>query len=209
MKKVSLRDTLKKLLSNKDLHILFYLFLLFFLFFLIFMFLSINTRGEDTSSEISTETISKIEYTTQSSLQNTYISNRDVASAKIIELSYDEAQLLMKLAWSEAGNQGIEGQLAVMNVVLNRVNDENFPDTIKDVIYQKCGNYYQFSVVGNGVFKNAEPTEETHLALADLEGGKDISQGALYFEAVTSKTKSWHKKNRDFLFEDYGQRFYR
>ena len=94
-----------------------------------------------------------------------------------------------------------------MNVVMNRVADENFPNTIEDVIYQKLGNHYQFTVVGNGVFKNAEPTEETHLALAELEGGKDISQGALFFEASTKK--GWHKKHREFLFEDYGHRFYK
>lgn len=144
-------------------------------------------------------------------VESTYLSEPEeiMVSNQIVELNIDDAQLLMKLAWSEAGNQGIEGQLAIMNVVMNRVNDENFPDTVKDVIYQKCGNYYQFSVVGNGVFKKAEPTEETHLALAELEGGKDVSQGALYFEAISSSSKSWHRKSREFLFEDYGQRFYK
>ena len=151
-------------------------------------------------------------YITETAIvESTFLSEPEeiMVSNQIVELSIDDAQLLMKLAWSEAGNQGIEGQLAIMNVVMNRVNDENFPDTVKDVIYQKCGNYYQFSVVGNGVLKKAEPTEETQLSLAELEGGKDVSQGALYFEAISSSSKSWHRKSREFLFEDYGQRFYK
>lgn len=128
---------------------------------------------------------------------------------KIIELTQEEAEMIMKLAWSEAGNQGIEGQLAVMNVVMNRVKDENFPNTVKDVIYQKHNGSYQFAVMGNGVFKKASPTGETHTALAELESGEDISQGALFFEASSNSSKSWHRKSKTFLFEDYGQRFYK
>lgn len=192
MKKVSLLDILKRSLNKIDSQILLYIVILISLFSIIFNIYFLNVNGEDIHSQISTE-----------------ILDTQVNEPKIIELDIQDAQLLMKLAWSEAGNQGIEGQLAIMNVVMNRVNDENFPDTVKEVVYQKSGKSYQFSVVGNGVLKNAEPTEETHLALADLESGKDISQGALYFEAVTSKTKSWHRKSREFLFEDYGQRFYK
>ena len=63
--------------------------------------------------------------------------------------------------------------------------------------------------MGNGVFKKANPTSETHMALAELEGGKDISQGALFFESSSNSSKSWHRKNKSFLFEEYGQRFYK
>lgn len=196
MKKDLLRDTLKKLRLKIDPEVLGYTIILVLMIYFIFWITALSVGGKEYETE---ETIVHIE---QSDQQNSYVSEPE-----IVELDFDEAQLLMKLAWSEAGNQGIEGQLVIMNVVMNRVADENFPDNVKDVIYQKLGNYYQFSVVGNGVFQNAEPTEETHLALAELESGKDISQGALFFEA--SGQKSWHKKNRSFLFEDYGQRFYK
>ena len=190
-----MQDTLRKLLNKTDLHIIKLIVVLIILFSIFFYFFSIKTKGEDVHPQISKET-------------HNLIMDTDLGETSIIELDLEDAQLLMKLAWSEAGNQGIEGQLAVMNVVMNRVKDENFPDTIKEVVYQKSGKNYQFSVVSNKVFKNAEPTEETHLALADLECGKDISQGALYFESISEK-KSWHRKSREFLFEDYGQRFYR
>ena len=38
-----------------------------------------------------------------------------------IEVTYEEAQELMQIAWCEAGNQGIDGQRYVMSVVINRV----------------------------------------------------------------------------------------
>jgi len=196
MKKDLLRDTLKKLRPKIDPEVLGYTIILVLMVYFIFWITTLSAGGKEYETE---ETIVHIE---QSDQQNSYVSEPE-----IVELDFDEAQLLMKLAWSEAGNQGIKGQLAVMNVVMNRVADENFPDTVEEVIYQKLGKYYQFTVVGNGVFKNAEPTEETHLALAKLESGEDISQGALYFEAPTKK--SWHKNHREFLFEDYGHRFYK
>ena len=46
------------------------------------------------------------------------------------------AECLAKNMYFEARNQGIAGQLAVTSVVLNRVNDSRFPDTICEVIEQ-------------------------------------------------------------------------
>ena len=204
MKKGLLRDTLIKLQKKVDIEILAYTVIIVLIIYSTFRFISIDAGGKEVTTLSETNDIVCYD---QSNLQNTYISRAIENTNGIVELDIEDAQLLMKLAWSEAGNQGIEGQLVIMNVVMNRVVDENFPDNVKDVIYQKLGNYYQFSVVGNGVFQNAEPTEETHLALAELESGKDVSQGTLFFEA--SGQKSWHKKNRSFLFEDYGQRFYK
>lgn len=204
MKKGLLRDTLIKLQKKVDIEILAYTVIIVLIIYSTFRFISIDAGGKEVTTLSETNDIVCYD---QSNLQNTYISRTIENTNEIVELDIEDAQLLMKLAWSEAGNQGIEGQLVIMNVVMNRVADENFPNTIEDVIYQKLGNHYQFTVVGNGVFKNAEPTEETHLALAELESGKDISQGALFFEASTKK--SWHKNHREFLFEDYGHRFYK
>ena len=50
------------------------------------------------------------------------------AAGQITELTYEEAQLLMKIAVAEAGNQGTEGMWLVMSVVMNRVKDPDFPD---------------------------------------------------------------------------------
>ena len=44
--------------------------------------------------------------------------------------------LLADVAWCEASNQGNLGKLAVMDVVLNRVSNPRFPNSIESVIYQ-------------------------------------------------------------------------
>lgn len=85
----------------------------------------------------------------------------------VIEISYEDAQLLLKVAQAEAGNQGVTGQWLVMCVVMNRVESEDFPNTVKEVIYQDG----QFSTATNGALDKAVPTSDTHNALAYLEMG--------------------------------------
>lgn len=58
------------------------------------------------------------------------------ATGEVVSFTYDEAQLLMRMAQAEAGNQGIDGMWLVMSVAVNRVRSEHFPDNITDVIYQ-------------------------------------------------------------------------
>lgn len=83
---------------------------------------------------------------------------------QIIEVTQSEAQELMQIAWCEAGNQGITGQLLVMSVILNRVASPDFPDDVHSVIHQD----HQFATSG---MSKAEITPETHYALAELEAG--------------------------------------
>ena len=48
----------------------------------------------------------------------------------------DEAFCLAKNVYFEARNQPLAGQLAVISVTVNRVNDSRFPNTICGVVYQ-------------------------------------------------------------------------
>lgn len=45
-------------------------------------------------------------------------------------------ELLAKATYLEAGNQSMTGQRAVVEVILNRVMDDGFPNTIEEVLYQ-------------------------------------------------------------------------
>ena len=123
------------------------------------------------------------------------------AAGPIVELTYEEAQLLMKIAEAEAGNQGAEGMWLVMSVVMNRVESPDFPDTIGEVIFQD----HQFSSVSDGNFDNVVIlTAEAHEALARIEGG-DIADEIIGFEVKTSR-----ELDKYFLeaFEYRDHRFY-
>lgn len=99
---------------------------------------------------------------------------------EVIEVSYEDAQMLMKIAQAEAGNQGIEGMSSVMRVVLNRVMSDEFPDTVEEVIKQP----YQFESFNNGSYENAEPSTDCHLALAQVERGLSADKEIIGFETV-------------------------
>lgn len=51
-------------------------------------------------------------------------------------ITESERELLAKATYLEAGNQSMTGQRAVVEVILNRVMDDGFPNTIEDVLYQ-------------------------------------------------------------------------
>lgn len=99
-----------------------------------------------------------------------------------LQLTYKEAQSLMKLAQAEAGTEGAFGQYLVMKVVINRVNDPAFPNTVEEVITQP----HQFSTYANGTYQNAEPTLDSHRALALLEKNVGDDDTIVAFETVSN-----------------------
>lgn len=93
-------------------------------------------------------------------------------------LSQADIRLLQKIVMAEAEGEPYPGKIAVANVVLNRLRSANFPDTIKDVIYQKR----QFSPVANGRLKRVTPDKESIRAVnAALSGVKEVSDDTYYF----------------------------
>lgn len=93
--------------------------------------------------------------------------------------SYTEAdyQLLAKLVQVESGYESYEGQLAVANVILNRVKSSNFPDSIKQVIY--AGK--QFPPAHNGLLDRSKPNASVLKATKDALNGKNNVGDAVYF----------------------------
>lgn len=91
-----------------------------------------------------------------------------------------EKSLLEKLVYCEARGESQEGQIAVVNVVLNRLNSDEFPDTITEIVYQKG----QFSPAGNGAINYATPTQEIKESVNKaLNGIKMVSDDTVYFYA--------------------------
>ena len=91
-----------------------------------------------------------------------------------------ELELLAMLVRAEAGDQSAEGKQAVAGVVLNRVDDPRFPNTITEVIYAPK----QFSVVKDGALDRAAWTvdESDYQAVAkELEERR--YNDALFFRA--------------------------
>ncbi|GFR37630.1 hypothetical protein PRECH8_09260 [Insulibacter thermoxylanivorax] len=101
----------------------------------------------------------------------------ETLAAEELPYSESELELLAKITMVEAGYEPYEGQLAVANVILNRVRDPRFPDTIRDVIYAPN----QFPPAHNGLLDKAEPNESVWKAVMAAARGENNVEGAVYF----------------------------
>lgn len=88
-----------------------------------------------------------------------------------------EELCLAKAVYFEARGESLEGQLAVAEVILNRVASERYPDTICDVVTQPA----QFSFIRRGRFPRPNTGSEAWhkaLAVADV-ARKRIAKAAI------------------------------
>lgn len=103
---------------------------------------------------------------------------------------------LSRIVEAEAGAEPFEGKLAVANVIINRKNNSDFPNTIKGVIFDT--NYgYQYTPVENGTIYNSPSSESIKAASLALEGSNNISD-CLYFLNPRKSTNFWIIENRTF-----------
>ena len=117
--------------------------------------------------------------------------------------SYEENDLywLSRAIYAESGNQPMKGRIAVGTVILNRVNDPTFPDTIEDVIFSPG----QFSPVANGTIYR-EPDKDSLVAAKLCLDGVREADDCLYFNVTTMY--SWADRARTYYCTIGGHNFY-
>lgn len=94
----------------------------------------------------------------------------------------EELLLLSKIIMAEAGasRMSMEWKLAVGEVVLNRVASPEYPNTLKEVIYQKG----QYQMANTDYFRNLEPTDKCiEAAQRLLNGERFINDPSVVFQA--------------------------
>lgn len=129
----------------------------------------------------------------------------------VIRVSEQDIECLMRIVEAEAGCEDRIGKLLVANVVINRVRDDAFPDTVTEVVYQRNSQSAQFSPVSNGRINTVKVTEETREAVYSALLGEDVSQGALYFVArkyADPDKVCWFDDNLTHLFSHGGHDFF-
>lgn len=98
----------------------------------------------------------------------------------VVTLSSADLDLFERLVSAESKGEPFEGQVAVANVVLNRVKSPDFPNSVRGVILQYYGSIPAFSPVDNGqIYQPATASAKTAVRTALL--GYDYSLGAEFF----------------------------
>ncbi len=133
---------------------------------------------------------------------------RSSGSSAIARASYDadEVYWLSRIISAEASVEPFVGQIAVGNVVLNRVRSREFPNTIYGVIFdRKHGT--QFSPVAFGtIYETPEPS--CVIAAKICLEGYSVTDTALYFFDPDLSTSDWISRNCVFEFRIGSHEFY-
>ncbi|BCB03139.1 cell wall hydrolase [Bacillus sp. KH172YL63] len=106
------------------------------------------------------------------------------------EVSAGDRELLARLVHAEAKGEPYAGKVAVATVVLNRVDSDRFPDSVRDVIYEISHDHYAFSPVKNGEINNS-PSKEAREAVQEAIAFRGQGQGSLYFYNPVTSTSDW------------------
>lgn len=99
---------------------------------------------------------------------------------------------LSRIIHAESGNQPLEGKIAVGNVVMNRVRNPKFPNTLYDVLFQKN----QFSPASSGSIYR-EPNAESVVAAKLVLDGAQVVPEALFFNGAGAR--SYASRNRTYV----------
>jgi N-acetylmuramoyl-L-alanine amidase len=99
---------------------------------------------------------------------------------------------MARLVHAETRGEPYQGQVAVAAVLLNRIENSAFPDSIYDAVYQPM----QFEPVDNGAI-NFTPNNKAYEAVFDALKGQDPTEGALFFwnpDKVSKTSWVWTRK---------------
>lgn len=116
----------------------------------------------------------------------------------------EEREMLKYIVEQETRGGSYRHKCIVTNVILNRVRDSRFPNTVKEVLLQRN----QFSSTWNYYQKRNKPDEKTERAVNDVLNGRvgDESNGSLYFHSM--KNDGWFS-SLSFVMEVEGHRFFK
>lgn len=157
------------------------------------------------------------EQTSHGSLTQAVASNQRIIDVAVMEkewkyeISEEDYQILLRIVEAEAGGEDTEGKMLVAGVVLNRVASEDFPDSVKEVVFQRSNGTAQFSPVYSGRYDRVRISEDTVEAVERVLCGEDLTEGALYFAArkYADTTKMcWFDEHLTYLFTHGGHEFF-
>ena len=104
------------------------------------------------------------------------------------------------------GTEPLIGQIAVGNVVLNRVKDPSSPNTVYDVIFDRRFGIQFTPAYTPNIYK--EPYDISVIAAKICLEGYSVSEDALFFYSPKYVYAAWIEENREYLFTIGGHKFF-
>ena len=122
--------------------------------------------------------------------------------------AYDAGELywLSRIISAESRGEPLAGQIAVGNVVLNRVASDEFPDTVRGVVFD-LHDGVQFEPVSNGTVYLDPADSSVQAAKLALSGAEPVG-ACMYFYAPALSPGTWINANRTYYTTIGCHRFY-
>lgn len=135
----------------------------------------------------------------------------ELAESARLMSDYDYENLL-RIVEAEAGTEDIKGRVLIVNVIMNRVKNEEFPDNATDVIWEIKNGVAQFSPIADGTIYTVTISDKTREAVKQALNGTDYSEGALFFiqrNAADKNNVNWFDTDLKKLFKHGVHEFYK
>lgn len=129
-----------------------------------------------------------------------------VTPGQTVPHSQEDLYWLSRVISAESRGESLYGQIAVGNVVLNRLRDPAFPDTIRGVVFD-TKNAVQFEPTANGTIYH-DPTAQSILAARLVLNGADAVGECLYFFNPSLSQGTWIREHRPYHTTIGCHRFY-
>jgi N-acetylmuramoyl-L-alanine amidase len=88
---------------------------------------------------------------------------------------------------AEAQGEPISGQVAVASVILNRIRDARFPNSLSGVVFQP----HAFESVSNGLIWRRSPDKQALTAARQAMSGWDPTYGSVFFWNPSKPVSAW------------------
>lgn len=121
----------------------------------------------------------------------------EVCTAQEASYTQEDLYWLSRIISAESKGESLAGQIAVGNVILNRVASSTFPNTIREVVFDRK-DAVQFEPVANGTIYDA-PTDQSYLAAQLALNGTSVAGGCLYFFNPDYSQGTWIRQNRAYF----------
>ncbi|MCI2058623.1 MAG: cell wall hydrolase [Oscillibacter sp.] len=126
--------------------------------------------------------------------------------AEAVSYSQEDLYWLSRVISAESRGESSAGQIAVGNVVLNRVASREFPNTVKSVVFDTKDGV-QFEPTSNSAIYDT-PTAQSVAAAKAALGGQSVVGACLYFYAPALSQGKWINANRAYFTTIGCHRFY-
>lgn len=129
------------------------------------------------------------------------------ARSSLSQRQRDNIFWLARIIHAEARGESYRGQVAVGNVVMNRVRSTLFPNSVYGVIFEYTGRVPQFSPVQDGSIHNTPYASAMRAAEEAYFGARPVAN-ALYFFNPSKAAGTWIVNNRRYMMTIGRHAFY-